>query len=322
MKEDFLVSIAMCTYNGERFIKEQLESILSQSYKNLEIIITDDCSCDNTREIIKNFSLKDSRIKYFFNEKNLGFIKNFEKSISLCTGDYIALSDQDDIWVDEKIEIFLDKIRDSKLIYSDALLIDDKSNFLQDRLIVPHKNPISGSSPLSFLFTNCVSGNTLMFERTLLKDILPMHNNLAFHDTWIALIASTKGSIVYHEKPLTLYRRYDDQVTVQREGKYKNVKDRLVQKEKLLLKDAHQKHTLYLEYLRVKKDMDSNLLNTIILLEEHYLNFERSFFNFKLFFILFSNRKEIFKIRKRSILKNIFKISLGLKIQRILFFSI
>ena len=85
-----LISIAMCTYNGERFLNEQISSILEQTYRNFELVIVDDNSKDNTINIIKEYQSKDNRIKLFQNNKNIGFLKNFEKAISLCRGDFIA----------------------------------------------------------------------------------------------------------------------------------------------------------------------------------------------------------------------------------------
>ena len=93
-----LISIAIATYNGEKYLEEQLDSIYAQTYKNIEVIVTDDCSSDKTVEILKKY-YKSHGLKYVINETNLGFVKNFEKAISLCRGDYIALSDQDDIWL-------------------------------------------------------------------------------------------------------------------------------------------------------------------------------------------------------------------------------
>ena len=97
-----LVSIAMATYNGEKYLKEQLDSIYAQTYKDIEVIVCDDCSSDKTVEILDEYKEKYG-LKYYINEKNLGFKKNFEKAISLCSGDFIALADQDDIWIENKI---------------------------------------------------------------------------------------------------------------------------------------------------------------------------------------------------------------------------
>lgn len=90
-----MISIAMTTYNGEKYLREQLDSILNQTFSDFELIICDDCSKDATVKILEEYSLKDKRVRYFVNEKNLGFKKNFEKAISLCSGEYVAFSDQD-----------------------------------------------------------------------------------------------------------------------------------------------------------------------------------------------------------------------------------
>jgi glycosyltransferase involved in cell wall biosynthesis len=105
-----LVSIAMCTYNGAKFMAKQLESIINQTYKNLEIVIVDDRSTDDTVAIVEQFAKNDERIKFYQNETNLGFNKNFEKAVNLTTGDYISISDQDDIWLPTKIEDLLNAI--------------------------------------------------------------------------------------------------------------------------------------------------------------------------------------------------------------------
>ena len=113
----------MTTYNGERYLQEQIDSILNQTYSNFELIICDDCSTDSTIEIISSYN--DSRIKLFVNDKNLGFKKNFEKAIKLCTGEYIALSDQDDIWKSNHLEVLYEKINNKELICGNNLLINE-----------------------------------------------------------------------------------------------------------------------------------------------------------------------------------------------------
>src|SRR5258708_3925751 len=103
-----LVSIALCTYNGEAYLKEQLDSLIDQTYPNCEIIIVDDCSKDGTVDILKQYANEYTQIKLYINTENLGYTKNFEKAIVLCNGEYIALCDQDDIWDKNKISIMID----------------------------------------------------------------------------------------------------------------------------------------------------------------------------------------------------------------------
>src|SRR6187402_1340706 len=107
MTEKALVSVVLCTYNGISFIDDQLNSILNQTFKNLEIIIADDCSSDGTFEKLQSYKEKDSRIKLYRNETNLGYNMNFSKACAFSTGAYIAIADQDDVWETGKIENML-----------------------------------------------------------------------------------------------------------------------------------------------------------------------------------------------------------------------
>ena len=129
-----LISIAMATYNGGQYLSEQLDSIVNQTYTNIEIVIVDDDSKDNTVEIIKSYQQKYKFIKLYQNPTNLGIVKSFEKAISLCNGDYIALSDQDDVWLPHKLEELVNKIGSSLLIYSDAILVDSNMQVIANSL--------------------------------------------------------------------------------------------------------------------------------------------------------------------------------------------
>ena len=167
MKIKPLVSIAMATYNGAQFLEDQINSILQQTYSNIELIVVDDCSTDNTYELLESFLSKDKRIHIFKNKNNIGFVKNFCKAISLCSGDFIALSDQDDIWEDWKIEKQINSIKDFDLLCTNSLLIDEYNNSLgltmketlcfteipsnQDYLFkyLCHKNFVQGSTILA-----------------------------------------------------------------------------------------------------------------------------------------------------------------------------
>jgi glycosyltransferase involved in cell wall biosynthesis len=278
-----LISIAMCTYNGEKYLREQLDSLIHQTYKNLEIIIVDDSSNDSTMNILKKYEQLDRRIKVFHNEKNLGFIQNFSKAISLCSGDYIALSDQDDIWKLEKLELFLSEIGDHTLIYSDAILIDNEGQELNQYLIHPKKNLVSGHCNKAFLLNNCVSGNTLMFKSELVKKILPIPD-VSFHDTWIAFVASSLGAITYTSEPMTFYRRHTDQVTVKKVksnrlnfiARYK--KKRLEKKE--MANNALKDMNAYKGLIDNINDTDTqNILNLLI---DHYNKFNDIYIDYSL----------------------------------------
>lgn len=203
-----LVSIAMATYNGEKYLKEQLDSILSQTYKNIEIVVSDDMSGDGTVEILKEYSWK-CGLKYSVNKENTGFIKNFEKAVSLCRGDYIALADQDDIWEPDKIELLVKEIADYSIVCSDASVIDSEGNEL-----LPSLNRSSGHYMDTddqfkfFVFRNYVTGHTALIKREVLDIAIPIPDGVMYHDWWFANVASVLNGVRYLDLPLTRYRQH------------------------------------------------------------------------------------------------------------------
>lgn len=209
MKTHSLVSIAIGTYNGERFLREQLDSVLSQTYKHLEIIICDDRSNDDTCNILREYACKDSRIKLFYNTENLGLVKNFDKAISLCSGEYIALCDQDDIWDPNKIAVLLDNIGDALLIHSDATLINAEGAIFSTSYTSYSQKKLYSNFKYYALGNNNVTGCTALFRSELRPYILPIPKQTTVHDWWIALIASNHGKIHYCSQPLINYRQHD-----------------------------------------------------------------------------------------------------------------
>lgn len=156
------VSIALCTYNGDRFLQEQIESILLQTYVNISLVIVDDFSTDNTRLILSEYSGL-SRCQIYYNDRNIGSTKSFEKCISLCTGDIIALSDQDDIWELFKIERMLGAHGDNTLLYHDSQLFSADDPGLSEKVSDTY-NFVKGECNLSFIFKNCIPGHSMMFK--------------------------------------------------------------------------------------------------------------------------------------------------------------
>lgn len=204
------VSIAMCTYNGSKFIAEQLESIINQTYRNLEILVVDDGSIDETVTICHSF--QDCRIKIWTNERNLGYTKNFEKAISLCSGEYICLCDQDDVWDLKKVETLVDEIGQNILIYHDSDFIDENGGHLKEPSMAERYHMYDGKSSLPFLLFNCISGHASMFSRELVKYLLPFDGRF-FHDWWLAYVASNLGQIKFLNLILVHYRQHTSSIT-------------------------------------------------------------------------------------------------------------
>ena len=301
-RETQKISVVMCTYNGAQYLDEQLDSICTQTYPNIEIIVVDDCSTDDTFEILKNHQSQDPRIQVFQNSENIGFVQNFSKAIALSTGAYIALADQDDIWKPYKLERFANEIQNHLLIYSDAILMSPDGQLLDQQLTRPNHNLVSGHCNQAFLFKNCVSGNTLMFKRELLQHILPIPN-VSFHDIWIAFVASSLGTIGYTDEAMIYYRRHDNQVT---NTKKKSKKDwqyllqmPLRKIEKIRHKGAEIRRTLndFIAYRTFSEKInDHTMLSILNPLIDHYRNYDDIFINFALRKQLIQHRDELFAI--------------------------
>lgn len=207
------ISIALTTYNGEKFLRQQLDSIRAQSIPFTELVVCDDCSNDSTRDILMEYAQADNRIRVVFNESNLGFKANFEKAIRLCSGDLIALADQDDIWLPDHLKILADGIGDKLLVGADAELIDSAGNSLDCRLSAVknfRKPDFDCNSVFRFIayYQNPFQGASMMFRREFIDIALPIPHNVKYHDVWFALIASAMDSFAYIDVPVTLYRMH------------------------------------------------------------------------------------------------------------------
>lgn len=198
------ISLAMPTYNGARFLREQLDSIYSQTMVPDEVIVVDDCSTDGTVNILEEYHQKFG-LKYYINETNLGYNRNFEKAIRLCTGDYIALSDQDDVWFSNKIEVSYNKIieypiDEPALISSFCEATDENLNPISHTF----SQPQSGDWKLN-LTRYYAQGCTLMMNKALLKYILPIPDEIIY-DAYIGIVASMIGNRYYIGEKLMYYR--------------------------------------------------------------------------------------------------------------------
>jgi glycosyltransferase involved in cell wall biosynthesis len=214
----YTVSVAMCTYNGERYILEQINTILHQTRIPDEIVICDDNSSDRTLDIISERIKKSSvSIKLIRNSANLGYTKNFEKAISLCSGDIIVLSDQDDYWDNNKLllieEQFL-KSPDAGLVFTDADMVDDKLQTKGYSLWEVYKisptiiDRINKGLMFEILMKkNIITGATLAFRKEYLPLILPIPKEHV-HDAWISLLISSCARIIPISSQTIKYRQH------------------------------------------------------------------------------------------------------------------
>ncbi|MFH0702003.1 MAG: glycosyltransferase family 2 protein [bacterium] len=208
MNNNKLVSIAMATYNGEKFLHEQLDSIYNQTYKNIEIVATDDCSNDNTVKILEEYKKKYG-LKYYINEKRLGFKRNFERAVSLCRGKYIAFSDQDDIWASEKIETMINKINGNSLIHSDGFIINENNKIIADSM----KEYLDLDTDMRKIESKSnIWGCTILFKSEILEKALPIPDREGY-DWWFSIVASKMNGVKYLEDKLIMYRKHQNNAT-------------------------------------------------------------------------------------------------------------
>jgi glycosyltransferase involved in cell wall biosynthesis len=217
------LSIALCTYNGAAYLNEQLESIAAQTRTPDELVISDDQSTDDTLRLIEEFAATAGfRVRLSVNESNLGTAKNFEKAISLCRGDVIVLSDQDDVWHSDKLEsierLFAEKPQ-LALVFSNAELVDETLRlFDQTFFDLVHFNDEkqrlvkSGRALDLQLRENLFLGCTMALRATLKELVLPISGDGPLvHDGWIMLLVAAVGEIDFINRPLVKYRQHSAQ---------------------------------------------------------------------------------------------------------------
>ena len=210
-----MLDIVLCTYNGARFLRDQLDSLCEQSLQANEIIACDDCSTDDTVAILTEYSGK-LPLKIFVNKVNLGYARNFSQAVSLCCGSYIALCDQDDVWTKDKIQKLkaemLNMERDNGenvplLVYSDRRLIDESGKIVAESSAKKTGLHYQEDNFMQTLFFgNPATGCSMLLNRALVNAAGAIPVGLKSHDWWYILVAAATGKIGYIEQQLLDYR--------------------------------------------------------------------------------------------------------------------
>ncbi len=287
------VSIVLATYNGEKFLHEQLDSVFAQTFPILEVIAVDDCSSDSTVSILNEYAMRHPILKIYHNEKNLKHNQTFERGILLATGDCIAMCDQDDIWDKDKILIMMESWKsDSYLIHCDSEFIDDQGNRLNKK-ISDIKNLQTYTDPVPFIIGNTVAGHASIFRKDLAKIALPFPS-IIIHDWWLAFAASTLGPVQYIDRPLVQYRQHADSVI----GAIKLKRNKIKKKRKDLRSEIRKR--IYLFY---KICPDKNIAKNVLLkLNVNYSDFSISN-NLSRMITFFQYRKLLLATKKRTLLR-------------------
>lgn len=218
----FNVDILMATYNGERYICEQIESILHQTYCDWRLLVSDDCSSDHTLELLKQYEKGDSRITVVSQDVRHGGAKeNFMFLLSLCDAPYVMFSDQDDVWRKCKIEKSILRIREAEqdfdshiplLTFSDMAVVDQglspiAPSFMKQGHINPRK-----TSFVNLLPQNVAAGCTILMNKALVELARRVNDDsrIVMHDWWMMLVGAAFGRVMYIDEPLSLYRQHGD----------------------------------------------------------------------------------------------------------------
>jgi glycosyltransferase involved in cell wall biosynthesis len=242
---DRSVVVVMATYNGERFLNEQLESILNQTIKPRLIFVSDDRSSDGTCEIIRRYS-EEATVEVAVNAQNLGVIGNFKNAVNRVQGrDYIALSDQDDVWLPEKLEVLytrLGAIDDGitpAMVYSDLVVVDRNRNVLNQSFWNELGQDGYQHNLQTLLFGNFVTGCTILMNQQMADHFKDMPIDVPMHDYWLALIGFSFGKVESVAAPLVLYRKHDANVAhSENYQKETNLKRRLGQLRRIFFGDS------------------------------------------------------------------------------------
>ena len=216
------INIVMAVYNGEAYIREQIESILASTYKNWVLTIYDDGSKDHTEELVREYvSQYPNQIQYVKNEKNLGHMNNFLTGAKKSQYDYVCFSDQDDVWNEDKLEITYHYMKEAEqkmttlqpvVVFTDAQIVNQDLQELHPSF---HQNSQLNTNALDFphmLMENKMMGCTMMINRKVIDSLEELPVNGRFHDWWIGLIASGLGTIVYAPVATMKYRQHEKNV--------------------------------------------------------------------------------------------------------------
>lgn len=212
------VHIVLATYNGERFLREQMDSVLAQTYENITVEVCDDGSTDGTAAIVREYEAQDERVKLHLNPHNLGYVKNFLEGVKRCTAPYVMLCDQDDIWQKDKVEKTLLAMQKEEkkmagkpvLVFTDAVNFDshtgEELGFFHE---TSHLDVKKVDTAHLFMENKCI-GCTMMMNRAILPYLKELPEEIRVHDWWLALICSHFGTIEYVPQATLRYRQHEE----------------------------------------------------------------------------------------------------------------
>lgn len=214
-----MVEILLAVYNGEKFLKEQIDSILNQSYKNFILTIYDDGSTDKTALIVRSYVKKNKNIKFIRGAKNSGSAKkSFFRLLSLSKEDYVAFCDHDDVWHKDKLKICVEKMKKIEeekgkipiLIHTDLFVVDDRLNIIEKSMFKSQNFRFKEKPFNRLLVQNNITGCTVLINKSLVKLCLDVPGGAVMHDWWIGLVAAAFGKICFLKNKTVYYRQHEN----------------------------------------------------------------------------------------------------------------
>ena len=206
-----MISVCMATYNGQKYIKEQIDSILSQLSEDDELVISDDHSSDATAEIVKSYN--DKRIKFFYNQLKKGVTHNFENALQKSRGDILFLADQDDVWLPGKLSKLVNFMQQGgfDVVECNCALVDENLNVTKEQYYCkefPQKKSVLGN-----FIVNSWLGSCMAFKRKVFEAASPFPDKVVAHDLWLCLFAQMHFKCGYTQEVMQLYRRHSNTVS-------------------------------------------------------------------------------------------------------------
>jgi glycosyltransferase involved in cell wall biosynthesis len=280
------VSVVLCTYNGERFLEAQLQSIINQTCKDIEILISDDNSTDNTMEIVEKFAKIDARIRVHRNSANLGYNENFARAFQLAAGSFIAVSDQDDIWKEDKIGEMMKLFSDERtnLVHCQSIRF---SNKLPEQEEYTARHLLEGNDVRKTLFFNTIAGHNIIFRKTLLEKCWPFPKDV-FYDWWLVINAAISGQIKATSRVLTYHREHETNVTLGKKDENKQTKKKAMERMRTLNELIARK---------VLPEKEQQFAEQLV---DHLNDLSNNKFSMRLFRFLFRHAGTLFFFKKKK----------------------
>jgi glycosyltransferase involved in cell wall biosynthesis len=279
------ISVVMTTYNGSKFLVAQIESIMAQTRHPDEVVIVDDCSTDNSYEILQTYQAKyPGLIRVYQNFSRLGINKNFEKAAQLSTGALIFFSDQDDVWNPEKIQTMVDRFDGVSLLYSNAVIIDEQGRVISESELEFNDVPAISGNPLIYLLqSNSISGHNILITKELLHTAIPFSSNIVY-DHWLGIVACLNEGIAFIDNALVMHRMHNSNAMNNpslQKGVH-NIHAVKISKLQAFRRDSAKKLSAIKRIFEIGSP-DEVSMEIVNLYSEHLTHAKTSFFNLRLY---------------------------------------